>query len=166
MNNEDETKGEGGATEAGACARLVLETVPLVMRVLRREMRRQGGAGLSVPRFRVLVFLGRHPGSSLTVIAEHLGVTGATASIMVERLVQAGLVTRKAHPEERRRVEVFLTPAGEELTRAAREGARAYVAGRLSASPADELRALARGLDLLRNRLADEKDDKCHDDKR
>ena len=138
---------------ADSCARQLLETVPLVMRVIRQEMRGSGTASLSVPQFRVLAFLGRHRGASLSVVAEHLGIADATASAMVERLVQRGFVSRETHPQERRRVVIDLTTAGAALLREARERARAYLAASLTARQASSLERLGKSLELLRQVL-------------
>lgn len=81
------------------------------MRVLRHEMRREVGEALSVPQFRVLAFLGRNGGRSLSTVAEFIAVAAASASAMVERLVRRGLVVREGDPKERRRVRLRLTLA-------------------------------------------------------
>ncbi|WP_413061561.1 manganese-binding transcriptional regulator MntR [Sphingomonas carotinifaciens] len=51
----------------------------------------------------------------LTDLAEHTGVTLATASKVVQRLSREGLVQNRPYRS------LFLTPAGEELARVARE---------------------------------------------
>src|SRR5207247_5743954 len=89
------TKSSGAADR---CAREILETVPLVMRVVRSEMRRQGALVVSVPQFRALAFVERHPGVSLAGVAEHRGVTAPTAAAIVERRVRRRMVGRVAHP--------------------------------------------------------------------
>ncbi len=147
---------ESGETGAEACARHLLETVPLVMRVIRREMRGAAEVQLSIPQFRVLAFLGRHRGASLSRVAEHLGVQDATASAMVERLVKRGLVGRNTHPQERRRLELRLTQTGTALLELARGKARAYLSRRLAAASRSDLKALAQGLELLRRTLETE----------
>jgi DNA-binding MarR family transcriptional regulator len=48
----------------------------------------------------------------LTDLAEHLGVTPATMSIAVGRLVEQGYVTRVLDPVDRRKVQLRLTEAG------------------------------------------------------
>ena len=48
-------------------------------------------------------------------IARHLGIGEPTASHLIDRLVQAGLVDRSEDPMDRRRAIVRLSPAGEEL---------------------------------------------------
>ena len=91
------------------CAREVMETVPLVMRFIRKEMRSRRAPSLSVPQFHVLTFLSCEPGAPLSSVAEHLGVTRSTASAIVDRLVRRKLVSRTAHPQERRCVVLTLT---------------------------------------------------------
>ena len=136
-----------------ACARQVLEVVPQAMGLLRREMREVAGQGLSVPQLRVLAFLGRAPGTSLSAVADLDGVADATASAMVERLVRRGLVTRQADPQERRRVKLSLTQEGATLLEGARAHARGRVAERLRCFTVEELAVLADGLLLLRELL-------------
>ncbi len=140
-------EGRRGAVEL--CARQILEVVPRAMRLLREEMRREAGAGLSLPQFRVLVFVGRTPGTSLSTVARHVGIADATASVMVSRLVERGLVSRTSDPEERRRLMLTLTARGTTLLERSRAHARQRVAERLEALSGEELSAVASGLALL-----------------
>jgi DNA-binding MarR family transcriptional regulator len=138
------------ASTAQDCARRVMDTVPGVMRLIRCEVRREAGEVLSVPQYRVLAFLSRNHAASLSEVAGWIGVAGATASAMVDRLVRRGLVARRGDPEERRRVRLRVTRAGAALVRRARARTRGRLAARLAALPAADRLALARGLDLLR----------------
>ncbi|MEW6047730.1 MAG: MarR family transcriptional regulator [Bacillota bacterium] len=133
-----------------ACAREIMETVPQVLRFVRTEMRRHASPQLSVPQFRVLAYLGRMPGASLSDVAGHLGVTSPTASAMVDRLVRRGLVERAQHPDERRRVVLRLTEAGSALLERARALTRARVAQVLATLSESDLRRLGEGLAALR----------------
>ena len=79
------------------CAREVMETVPLVMRFIRMEMRSRRAPSLSVPQFRVLTFLSHKPGAPLSSVAEHLGV----GDRVLAREQEAGLLAATlglAHP--------------------------------------------------------------------
>jgi DNA-binding MarR family transcriptional regulator len=131
------------------CAQEVMETVPLVMRFIRMEMRSRRAPSLSVPQFRVLTFLSRKPGAPLSSVAEHLGVARSTASAMVDRLVRRQLVSRTTHPDERRSVVLTLTPAGAQHFREAREAASARMAKVLAGMPAADLLEMVQGLTLL-----------------
>jgi DNA-binding MarR family transcriptional regulator len=135
------------------CARELIETIPAIHRRIGRQMRRSASAPLSVPQLRALRFLQLHPGSSISAIAEHLGVGLPAASALVERLVRAGWVERQADPTERRRMVVRLTNDGIGRLAAAEAAARAWLAGLLTSHPPDEIDALRRAAAILR-RLA------------
>jgi DNA-binding MarR family transcriptional regulator len=94
------------------CATEVVEILPLVVGFIRSEMRNQGEHSLSISQFRSLMFLYRYPGSSLSKLADYLGVTRPTASAICERLVQQSLIDRRDHPQERRSVVLRLTKTG------------------------------------------------------
>jgi DNA-binding MarR family transcriptional regulator len=132
-----------------ACARFVMETVPMVMRFIRAEMRRRGASVLSVPQFRALNFLHRNPGACLFNVADHLGVTRPTASVIVDRLVRRGLLLRVEDPRERRRILLTLTPEGTRLLEQARSATRSRIAGVLAPLPGATLRRIAEGASLL-----------------
>jgi len=149
MSNSIRTKAEGKRPGADMCARRILEMAPTLMRILRREMREGVEGKLSVPQFRVLGFLDRAPGASLSEVAECIGVTNATASAMVERLVKRRLVSREGDPRERRRIMLSITPQGSRLLERARGRARKRMAESLAVLARSELAALANGLDLL-----------------
>lgn len=139
MSSEQPSKG----ITPEQCAAEVMETIPLVMRFIRTEMRSQGAPSLSVPQFRTLMFLYRHPGSSLSSLAEHLGVTRPTASALTERLVQRGFVNRTEHPKERRQVVLKLTEAGFDHLQQMRETTRKEIAKMfVNLSEAQQLRIL------------------------
>src|SRR2546426_7303196 len=90
------TKSSGAADR---CAREILETVPLVMRVVRSEMRRQGALVESFPQFRALALV-----DGLSVVsrpggAKRPGLTAPPASPLLARLVRRRLVGWVPVPE-------------------------------------------------------------------
>jgi len=127
----------------------ILQVVPRTMGRIRMEMRTAGSGTLTVPQLRALLFIRRRPGSGLSPLAEHLGMTPPAASGLVERLVRADLVERATNPDERRRIQLRLTPAGAEHV----GRAHLLVRSRLSADLADlspsELGRLAVALEVL-----------------
>lgn len=131
------------------CAAEVAETVPLVMRVLRRTMREAAAGILSVPQVRTLIYLKHHEGASLAALAEHLGVSSPTASALVERLVRRELVCRALDPRERRRVVLGLTPAGARLVERVVRTTRAHVRERLASLTPPRLAELCQGMRIL-----------------
>lgn len=69
----------------------------------------------SMPQLKTLLTLYNAGALSIGHIAELLGVGQPTASHLVDRLVQAGLVERTEDSEDRRRTLAELTPQGVEL---------------------------------------------------
>ncbi len=127
----------------------MMEAVPPVMRFLRTEMRSGRSPGLSVPHFRALVYLGRHPGTTLSEVAEHMGQTRPSMSRAIDRLVRQGLVTRDSDPGDRRRVSLGLTTKGRAVLRAARQRAQTRLAAKLSGLQPARLAAVAEGMQAL-----------------
>ncbi len=128
-----------------------METLPLAMSFIRADMRARGASEeLSVPQFRTLAFLDKHPGASVTDLAEHLGVTCATASANIERLVQRSYIHRSDHPEERRRVVLSLTEAGKHHLEQTRAQTRAYLADLLTLLTEDQINQISEGMILLK----------------
>jgi MarR family transcriptional regulator, organic hydroperoxide resistance regulator len=70
---------------------------------------------LTVPQLRTVFIVLHDKTSSVTRVAQQLGVGEPTASHLVEKLVRAGLVERTEDPADRRRARVRLAPEGEAL---------------------------------------------------
>ncbi|MBW4518527.1 MAG: MarR family transcriptional regulator [Scytolyngbya sp. HA4215-MV1] len=121
------------------CAADLMEAIHPIMQFIRTEMRSERDPSLSVPQFRVLAFLSVHPDVSLSEVADHLGVTRATASALVDRLVKRGLVDRAEHPQERRHVMLRLTTIGNDQLQLMREITRSKIAKILADFSAEEL---------------------------
>jgi DNA-binding MarR family transcriptional regulator len=139
-----------GATSE-ECAARVMDTIPLVMRFIRADMRVHSAACLSIPQLRSLAFLNRSPGASLSDLAEHLGVTCATASATTERLVQRDLVQRIDDPQERRRVLLNLTEDGKHHLKQSQDQTRAHIADLLEGLTPEQVSNIEEGLALLKN---------------
>lgn len=131
------------------CAAALMETIHPIMQFIRGEMRSQREPSLSVPQFRILAFLSRHPGASLSQVADHLGISRATASTMTERLVQKGWVDRAEDPQERRQVMLRLTQTGSDHLHQIREVTRQKIALQFDDLSLEELTELATGLAVL-----------------
>lgn len=133
-----------------SCAAMIMDTVPLIIRLIRADMRAIGATTLSVSQFRTLAFLDRNPGSSLSDLAEHLGITSATASATVERLVQQTYVQREHHPQERRKIVLALSSAGNEHLQQARTQTRRRIAALLDGLPPEQVLQIEASLLLLK----------------
>ena len=87
-----------------------------VARLLRTEFdRRVRRLGITRGQWLVLTRLHRHPGASLSELAERMEVEKATAGRMIDRLVANGWVERRAQPGDRRVKRVYLTPEAERV---------------------------------------------------
>ena len=135
---------------ASACAAEVLEVLPGVMNAVRMGMRGQLQAGLSVPQFRCLNYVGESPGASVSDVAAFMGVTLATASATSDRLARAGWLVATVAADDRRRLELNITAAGGELLARMRQAARHDLAGKLEGLPHDALQRVRAGLAVLR----------------
>lgn len=137
-------------TLANECAREVLEVVPLLMQVIRRHMRSQRGPGLSVPQFRTLAYLQRHPGAALSDVAEHLGLTLPSMSKLIDGLVGQDLVTREVSAADRRYVTLILTPLGQTTFQSARQATQVQLAQLLAALSEAEQATIIQAMQTLR----------------
>lgn len=81
-----------------------------VSRLLRRSFDEKARTiGVTRPQWRVLTLLARREGINQGGIAELLEVEPITLSRMIDRLQEAGLVERRADPNDRRAWQLFLT---------------------------------------------------------
>ncbi len=136
-------------TERDLAGRLI-EVAPMVMRVVRAYMRANRASDLSTPQFRALNFIRRHQGASLSQVAEHLGLSPAGASRLVDALVSRGYIARQVSATDRRYVMLDLLPLGADVLAETRQRAEAGIAALLVGVPADDRRGIARALETLR----------------
>ncbi len=147
-----------------AAARALLDALQAVARELRLTERR-GRAPLGLPpaQLRALRELAGRPAPSLAELAERTHTDPSSASVVVQRLVERGLVVRADSERDRRRTELRATAAGRALVARAPADAVARVADALSplgerqaVSLSRGLRALARGLRAAQDEAASE----------
>ncbi len=136
------------AREAAAA---VLETVPLVMRAIRTRMREGRPEAISIPQFRALIFIRRHPGTDLSAVANQVGTSLAAASELVARLVRQGLVVRETDPGSRRRIRLTLSDVGLADLEAAELRTTAWLVDLVARLDADRTRTLVTALADLRS---------------
>ena len=141
--------------EAGERDRLVNEILSSERRIYQAISQATTDAWLRVdltmPQLKVLLVLYfvEAPRRHMTHLASALGVTLPTATGVVDRLVEAGLVQRSDDPTDRRIVVVGLTTAGRELVDRLRATGRHELTAALELLTVAELATVARGLDLL-----------------
>ena len=94
-----------------------------------------------------------------TQLARMLGISAASVTVLVDRLVVADIVIREQHPSDRRRVLLVPTPRAHAAGRQHFGALNAEIMSLLAAYPAQQLRAaadmLARVADLAEAHSAD-----------
>lgn len=105
---------------------------------------------VTLPQYRALVVLCARGPLGMSELADELSCSPSTATRLCDRLVRKGLASRAHRPENRREVEVAVTPEGAELVgqvdkRRRREIARivAHVPERQRAGMVSSLRAFS-----------------------
>jgi DNA-binding MarR family transcriptional regulator len=130
---------------------LLLEVTPLIMRTIRTHMRERHTGFLSVPQYRVLAFLHRHAGVTLSEVAEHMGLTLSSTSRLVDGLVTRELVIRQESPTDRRCLTLHVNDAGESLLAEARAHTLTALNKRLESLTSEQQDAIIQSLFVLRD---------------
>ncbi len=135
-------------------ARQVLDSVPLVMRTIRAEFRRQRSSDLSVPQFRTLAYVDSNDGASLSSVANYIGLTLPSMSKLVDDLVSRGLVIRDEHQADRRRICLSLTSQGRSELETVHNHTQTILAEKLSSLTKEELDSITHSLQVLSDLFA------------
>jgi len=135
-------------------ARKLLEVVPLIMQDVRSEMRGRRSLDLTVPQFRTLAFVDRNEGSSLWEVASHMGLTPPSMSRLVDGLIERGLMARKDHPADRRRVRLTVTAHGQAILEASTRGTLSYLAEKLEGLDPGKREVIDEAMETLRTAFA------------
>jgi DNA-binding MarR family transcriptional regulator len=135
-------------------AALFLEAIPNVMCQLRNHLS-ASNSGLTVAQFRCLKMVQRSAEVSLGELADANGVSAPAMSKLVDGLVEAGLLERRGSTDDRRRIELTVTPAGKRKLDTVGDRLKSRLAAQLSSLAADELEALERALVRLNQVLAE-----------
>ncbi|HEU4989203.1 MAG TPA: MarR family transcriptional regulator [Gemmatimonadaceae bacterium] len=130
-------------SSADRCAAAVLDLGLAVSRLVRAQMRRGQPHGLTLPQLRALGFVNADPDCAPSQLAEYLMLGRPAVTRLLDILVKRRLITRRPHPDDRRRLQLALTRAGHATLDAYYARARAIVAERLAPLPERE-RALVR----------------------
>lgn len=109
---------------------------------------------LTIAQIKAIFTLATRGPMTVGQVGSELGVGKPTASILVDRLVQIGLVDRTEDSMDRRRAIVHLTPQGEELVAQLRQGRQELLRGALAQMRDEELEALLKGSRALAASLA------------
>ncbi len=115
-----------------------------------RSMRRWRSGPLSLVHLHVLTVLQADGSVPMRTLAESLDVSQASATGIVDRMEQRGLVVRQRDDEDRRVIRVALTVDGRELLAGVAAERRERLAVLLGELTDDELEGFLRGMRALR----------------
>ncbi len=141
------TAAEAGLSELAARLRLAITRTA-------RRLRQEAGTDLSPSQTAALATIDCHGPLTPSELASLERVQRPTATRIVARLEQAGLVERAADPADGRSFLVSATPAGLALLQRLRTRKNAYLARRLRGLDPEDVAALARAAAIL-ERLQD-----------
>jgi DNA-binding MarR family transcriptional regulator len=125
-------------------SRELTDLAMVLMKVIKAEFRADASAGVpTLTQFRMLHFI-RKGESRVGRLAEEFGISQPAASIMVDAMVQEGLLARTPDRDDRRQIVLRLTAKAESRMEAIRGRALAKIDARLEGLPAAGRRDLAR----------------------
>ena len=107
---------------------------------------------LTLPQLRTVFLIAHNQTSSVVQISQQLGIGEPTASHLIDKLVRAGLVQRSDDPQDRRRAQVQLSSAGENLIENLL-GWEDFLGGWLNQVSTEDLSMLRRGLSAIMNEI-------------
>jgi DNA-binding MarR family transcriptional regulator len=121
---------------------------PVIAR-LGRRLRQEAGGELSPSQAAALTTIAAHGPLTPSELAQRERIQRPTATRVLARLEEAGLLDRAGDPADRRSSLISATPAGRALLAAQRERKDAFLARRLDRLGPDELATLERATALL-----------------
>jgi DNA-binding MarR family transcriptional regulator len=86
-----------------------------VHRSMRDSARFVKASGFSMPQFFLLMHLRHREHCGISDLSEHMEISNAAASQLVDKLVHAELLVRTEDPDDRRAKQVTLSQKGKEL---------------------------------------------------
>ncbi len=135
--------------DADDCAADVVDVGLAVSRLIRAQLRRQAPGGLTLPQIRALAFVSADPACAPSQLAEYLMLSRPAVTRLIDGLVEQELITRRAHPDDRRRLQLASTGAGRDRLEAYFARARALVAGRLAQLGPEDRTAVRRAMQVV-----------------
>lgn len=116
---------------------------------LARRLRQQSLGGLTPSQRSVLATLHRHGAITMSQLAEVEVISRPSATGIVQRLLDQGLVERHPHPDDGRSTVIGLSNAGAEMLERGRRERTAVLATRIEALSQEERAVLDRAVEVL-----------------
>jgi DNA-binding MarR family transcriptional regulator len=153
---------EASMPDSQECARLLLETIPSLMRGIGGAMR-HGRAGDDEPanmgQARMLHMLSCAP-RTLSELATRHHVTPSTMSRAIDVLVRKAWVARESDPNDRRQIILTLTEEGQHVNATMQRQTLEVVANMIDQLDDDQRARLYDGLAILRTLLEETTEDR------
>jgi DNA-binding MarR family transcriptional regulator len=124
---------------------------------MARRLRQEAGTDMSPSQVSALATIERHGPLAPSELAERERIKRPTATRILARLYEAGLVERTPDPEDGRSAIVSASARGRTLLRRLRRRKTAYLARRMRDLPRQDAIALARAVRVLEAMLEDER---------
>jgi DNA-binding MarR family transcriptional regulator len=130
------------------------ETVPRLWSHIRAHIRMVATESfdISVEQFHILRYI-RHGHCSVSELADARNISRPAVSQGVDALVNKGLVTRTQSKEDRRYVELELTPEGNALLDSVFQNTREWMKKGLETFSQEELELATRGMEVLKKMI-------------
>jgi DNA-binding MarR family transcriptional regulator len=139
------------AAANAADGRRILNSIRKLVRALRLfDREAQTRYGISAAQMFILHALaGEEEAISLNELADRTATDQSSASVVVQRLVEAGYVSRTPRKEDRRHIDLRLTPKGRAIVRRSPPPAQEKIIAAVETMPAADRRALAELLETF-----------------
>jgi DNA-binding MarR family transcriptional regulator len=128
---------------------LAIDLRTAVMRTSRRLRVEATGDVITPGQYTVLAQLNGNGPQTLRTLAEREHVQAPSMTRIVNALAEQGFVTRTAHPDDGRQVQVRITPAGKDVLAEAREQRTAWLAQRVAGLSDEDRGILSRAAHIM-----------------
>lgn len=116
---------------------------------LARRLRQQSLGGLTPSQASILSTLDRHGPMTMSRLADHEGIAKPSATGIVGRLIDKGLVEKRTDPADRRSAIAAISVSGSQLLEQRRRERTAYLTRRIDDLSEEDRAALERAVELL-----------------
>jgi DNA-binding MarR family transcriptional regulator len=128
---------------------LAIDLRTAVMRTSRRLRVEATGDVITPGQYTVLALLNGNGPSTLRALAESEHVQAPSMTRIVNALADQGFVTRTAHPDDGRQVQVDITAAGKDVLAEARSQRTAWLAQRVAGLSEEDRLILSRAARIM-----------------
>src|SRR5208283_2776860 len=97
-----------------------------------------------------LAFVDRNKDTSLSAVANHMGLTLPSTSKLVDGLMARGMLTREDNPADRRRVKLGVTNHGLTILETSRRGTLTYLTDKIASLSDEEREVIIKALKAMR----------------